>query len=273
LDKVFHIFKIDAVEADKIAAKPDEPHKHNFEELIIVVDGQLEHFIDFDAKIFAAPIISFVTKGKSHRLIPKSVDGKCEIWGIRFKSEFIAESTFHFYSTFHKNATIAFESGYCFNRIVAICQLMYDEYQQKVPNYAILQQLLSLTFTMIEANRANEGDQSNAQHTTFKNFLALLEDNYQRQVGVEFYAEKLFMSTRNLNRICQSTMEQSVSELIETRRLIEAKNQLLHTNKSIADIGFELGYNEKSYFTTVFKKKSGQTPTEFREEMKKLLHS
>jgi AraC family transcriptional regulator, transcriptional activator of pobA len=236
-----------------------------------VVDGQLEHFIDFDAKIFAAPIISFVTKGKSHRVIPKSVDGKCEIWGIRFKSEFIAESTFHFYSTFHKNATIAFEPGYCFDRIIAVCKLMQDEYHQEMPNYAILKQLLSLTFTMIEANKESQGEHNKDQHTTFKNFLALLEDNYQKQLGVEFYAAQLHMSARNLNRICQSTMEQSVSELIETRRLIEAKNQLLHTNKTIADIGFDLGYNEKSYFTNVFKKKSGLTPTEFRDEMKKLL--
>jgi AraC family transcriptional regulator, transcriptional activator of pobA len=115
MDKLFHIFKIDSIEADKIASKPDEPHKHNFEELIIVIEGQLEHFIDFEAKTFNAPIISFVTKGKSHRVIPKTADGKCEIWAIRFKSEFIAESTFHFYSSFHNNATILFEKGYCFD--------------------------------------------------------------------------------------------------------------------------------------------------------------
>ena len=53
--------------------------------------------------------------------------------------------------------------------------------------------------------------------------------------------------------------------------LIEAKNLLAGTGKSIAEIGFELGYNEKSYFSKVFKKKSGQTPSEFREEMQKLI--
>ena len=68
-------------------------------------------------------------------------------------------------------------------------------------------------------------------------------------------------------------MGQSVSEIIETRKLIEAKNLLINTNKTISEIGFEVGYNEKSYFTSVFKKKSGQTPKEFREEMRKLLIS
>ncbi len=109
------------------------------------------------------------------------------------------------------------------------------------------------------------------QNTTFKNFLKILEENFRRPEGVEFYAEKLFMTSRNLNLICHNILQQSVSEIIETRKLIEAKNLLISTGKTISEIGFELGYNEKSYFTNVFKKKSGQTPTEFREEMSRLL--
>jgi len=64
-----------------------------------------------------------------------------------------------------------------------------------------------------------------------------------------------------------------VSEIIETRKLIEAKSLLTTTEKTVAEIAFELGYNENSYFNNVFKKKSGQTPGEFREEMKAMLTS
>ena len=128
---------------------------------------------------------------------------------------------------------------------------------------------------MIESERkkvALDNDDSNAiQNETFVNFLKILEENFRRPLGVEFYAEKLFMSSRNLNLICQRIMSQSVSEIIDTRKLTEAKNLLAGTQKSVSEIGFELGYNEKSYFSNVFKKKSGQTPTEFRDEMRKLL--
>ena len=79
------------------------------------------------------------------------------------------------------------------------------------------------------------------------------------------------MSSRNLNLICHNIMQQSVSDIIETRKLIEAKNLLMSTDKSVSEIGFELGFKEKAYFTNVFKKKSGQTPTEFREDMKKII--
>lgn len=152
---------------------------------------------------------------------------------------------------------------------------MYHEMQQAEPDYAIVRQLLSTLFTMIDSERRKLfPDQSSlsSQSTTFKNFLRILEENFRRPEGVEFYAQKLFMSARNLNLICHNMLQQSVSEIVETRKLIEAKNLLLSTDKTIAEIGYELGYQEKAYFTSVFKKKSGQTPTEFREEMRKMMH-
>jgi AraC-like DNA-binding protein len=128
---------------------------------------------------------------------------------------------------------------------------------------------------MIESERKksdpDESSINKTQNITFKNFLKILEENFRRPEGVEYYAEKLFMTVRNLNLICQNILHQSVSEIIETRKLIEAKNLLINSEKTISEIGFELGYNEKAYFTTVFKKKAGQTPTEFREEMRKLI--
>jgi AraC-like DNA-binding protein len=79
------------------------------------------------------------------------------------------------------------------------------------------------------------------------------------------------MSSRNLNLICQNILQKSVSEMIETRKLTEAKNLLIHSDKTISEIGYDLGFNEKAYFSNVFKKKSGQTPSEFRDEMRKLI--
>jgi AraC-like DNA-binding protein len=88
-----------------------------------------------------------------------------------------------------------------------------------------------------------------------------------RAESADFYADKLNMSSRNLNLISQSVFGKSITEIIETRKLIEARTMLLNTGKSVSEIGYDLGYNEKSYFTRVFRKKTGVTPTEFREQM------
>jgi len=275
LNELFKIYKIDADEALRIQQSNNEIHQHDFEELIIGVAGRLEHFIDFKTKTYTAPFISFVTQGKNHRVKPLLDNNRIEFWVIRFKSEFIPETTFQLYAHFHENATLSFASPYCFDRLTTLCQLMQQETLQPAIDYSVIKQLLSTIFTMIESERKRQfpdaQQQLKNQGTTFKNFLSILENNYRRPEGVNFYAEKLFMSTRNLNLICQSILQQSVSEIIETRKLIEAKNLLLTTNKTISEIGFELGYQEKAYFTNVFKKKAGMTPSEFRNEIQKLI--
>ena len=275
MDNLFHIFKINLEEARKIAESPDRIHVHDFEELIVGIEGELEHFIDFKAERFVSPFISFVTKGKVHGVKPCAENKKFDIWVIEFRSEFIPEMTFQLYSYYHDHANLPIQKGENFNRMVTMCEFMYNESIQSAPDYAVIKSLLNTLFTMIESERRKsiESDKRlySTQNITFKNFLIILEENFRRPEGVEFYAEKLFMSSRNLNLICHNIMQKSVSEIIETRNLIEAKNLLVSTNKTVSQIGFELGYNEKSYFTNVFRRKSGQTPTEFRNEMTSLI--
>lgn len=275
MESLFKIYKVDINEAIRIEQSENTPHQHDFEELIIGLRGRLTHFIDYQLQTVDAPFVTFVTKGKTHRVEPQLLDGDCDFWVLRFRSEFIPETTFQLYKYYHDQANIALSYGRCFDRLNSICSLIYDEMQQESPDIAVVRELLTALFTMIDAERQKVAPQSadllSNQSTTFRNFIAILEDNFRSPEGVAFYAEKLFMSSRNLNLITQNILHQSVSEIIETRKLIEAKNLLFSTDKSVAEIGFELGYSDKAYFSSVFKKKSGMTPTEFREEMNNLI--
>lgn len=273
--ETFKIYRVSPEEVERIKATENEPHAHDYEELLIGVAGQLEHFIDFESTLTQAPFVSFIARGKVHRAIPDSLNGECDIWAVRFKSEFIPETTFQLYAYYHNNANIALQNNRCFTRMVDLCRMMQEELELDTPDYPIIRHLLSALFTMVESERRklqpDESQLVKSQSTTFKNFLLTLEENFRRPEGVEFYAEKLFMSSRNLNKITHNILQQSVSEIIETRKLTEAKNLLLTTDKTIAEIGFELGYNEKAYFSSVFKRKAGMTPSEFRNEMDKLI--
>jgi AraC-like DNA-binding protein len=271
----FKIFKVTPGEAAEIVSLPNDPHVHEFEELLIGSEGQIEHFIDFKSVRFKAPFISFIAMGKVHRLKPMTLDNKCNIWVICFSSDFIPESTYQLYSYYHEHANIEFKDERGFARIVMLTEMINEEMQKQNPKLAVARDILRTIFTMIEAeqerNDSQEGYFPKVQNTTFKNFLKILEENFRRPEGVGFYSEKLFMSTRNLNLICRNILNKSVSEIIETRKLIEAKNLLTYTDKTVSEIGFELGYNEKTYFTSVFKKVTGTTPTGFRDEMRKLI--
>jgi AraC family transcriptional regulator, transcriptional activator of pobA len=274
-DTYFKIFKVTPADAAEIASSPNEPHVHEFEELLIGSEGQIEHFIDFRAVNFKAPFISFITMGKVHHIKPMTLDNKCNIWAICFSSDFIPESTYRLYSFYHDHANIEFKDDKSFARMIMLAEMINDEMQSPDPKLAVVRDILKTLFTMIEAEEERNTQQDRpypkVQNTTFKNFLKILEENFRRPEDVSFYSEKLFMSSRNLNLICQNILNKSVSEIIETRKLIEAKNLLIYTDKTVSEIGFEIGYNEKTYFTSVFKKVTGATPTAFRDEMRKLI--
>lgn len=121
------------------------------------------------------------------------------MWVIQLRSEFLPETTFQLYSNYHDQANIEFRNGGCFNRLPDLCEMMLDESQQKIPDYSVIRQLLSTLFTMIESERkklqADEVTLLKTQNTIFKSFLQILEENFHRPEGVDFYAEKLFMTS------------------------------------------------------------------------------
>lgn len=275
MEEMIRVFRVDHAEAERLANGPNEPHHHDFEELILGVEGTLEHFIDFRTETVEAPFVSFVTKGKVHRVQPRAKDGRIDMVVIRFKSEFIPETTFQLYALFHDHAQFGLAPERCFSRLTSIAAMIEGELKMNEPDLSVVRQLLAALITLIRSEQRRqhpEIDTLPATHDeTFRNFLRILEENYRQPHDVEFYASQLFMSPRNLNLITQAILQQSVSRIIETRKLIEAKNLLVATDKPVSEIGFELGYEDKAYFSRVFKKNTGQTPTEFREEMRKLV--
>ncbi|MFA6949792.1 MAG: hypothetical protein WCQ70_03815 [Lentimicrobiaceae bacterium] len=56
--------------------KSRDHHVNEFEELIVGVEGETEHFIDFKAGVYKAPFVSFITQGKVHKVKPLPVEGK-----------------------------------------------------------------------------------------------------------------------------------------------------------------------------------------------------
>src|SRR5512133_2688537 len=146
MDQLFHIFRLGPDEAGKIRNSANDPHAHDFEELILGIEGELEHFIDFRSEKFTGPFVSFVTKGKVHKVTPSASKGKFDMWLLEFKSEFIPETTFQLYSWYHDHANIQLEKGDCFNRLSSLCEMMHAEIKKEEPDYAVIRILLTAVF-------------------------------------------------------------------------------------------------------------------------------
>lgn len=95
-------------------------------------------------------------------------------------------------------------------------------------------------------------------------FRRLLEKKYLVMKRPGEYAQALNISTPYLNECVKNATGFSVSQLIHERVVLEAKRLLYHTDKSVKEIAFELGYADYPYFSRLFRKVAGVSALDFR---------
>lgn len=96
-------------------------------------------------------------------------------------------------------------------------------------------------------------------------FELLIEKNIKDStLSVEKLSQELGMSRVQLFRKISALTNKNVTDYIADYKLLKAKALLKETDKTIAEIAFEIGFNNASYFTTFFKQKTSETPSQFR---------
>ncbi|MBR4850360.1 MAG: AraC family transcriptional regulator [Alistipes sp.] len=99
----------------------------------------------------------------------------------------------------------------------------------------------------------------------FERLMVLLADNFREQRNVEFYAEKMNISSKHLSRVIRNYTGKSVHQWIDEFVALEIKNLLKYSNMSIQQISFELNFPNPSFMGQYFKRITGQTPGEYKK--------
>jgi len=83
--------------------------------------------------------------------------------------------------------------------------------------------------------------------------------------SVNQIADKLNMSPRYLTDMLKQETGKTAMELIHIAIIAEAKNLLTSADQSVAEIAYQLGFENVSYFTKLFKQQVGLRPFEFKK--------
>ena len=81
---------------------------------------------------------------------------------------------------------------------------------------------------------------------------------------VKYLAEQVHLSPSYLSDLLKKETGKNAQEHIHFYLIEEAKNLLLNSEKNVNEIAYNLGFEYPQYFNTLFKKKTGRTPKEFR---------
>ncbi len=93
----------------------------------------------------------------------------------------------------------------------------------------------------------------------------LIEANFTTLHQPSDYAQRLHITPKALAKLVKTHLHKTLTELIRERIMRQAKWELLHTEKPVKQVARQLGFDDVFYFSRLFKRSTGCSPTFFRE--------
>ena len=112
---------------------------------------------------------------------------------------------------------------------------------------------------------SNELHDMKHKENIFKIFIHLASNNFKRERQINFYADRMNITSTYLSRIVREVSGNTVCGYLQSFLYSEACKMLKMTDKTIGEISTELKFNDQSAFTKFFKQKSGISPKVYRE--------
>jgi len=128
----------------------------------------------------------------------------------------------------------------------------------------ILLKRLIIKITRLTKNQSPHPDLPEGQRDTIRKFNVLVDIHYKEKRSVQDYADLLFKSPKTLSNLFAKYQQKSPLQVIHERIVLEAKRQLIYTDKSTKAIAYELGFNDVGSLHRLFKRVVGKTPQQFK---------
>ncbi len=92
-----------------------------------------------------------------------------------------------------------------------------------------------------------------------------IQDHLAENLSLERVAAQIFVNRCYLCQLFKENMQESFSEYVTRKRLEQAQTLLRMSKLSMEKISEQCGFSSAGYFSTVFRKRYGQTPREYRK--------
>jgi AraC-like DNA-binding protein len=152
-------------------------------------------------------------------------------------------------------------------------ELLCDEIANKQPGFTQsiegLTRKLLLDTARAMSGRSISGEKceppvKNGAESIVHNVIRYLHDNLSRPIQIRDVAAQVHLSPRHLSRLFQQVTDSSLLDYLTKLRVEAAAQLLLDREVAIKNIAREVGYPDVHYFTTLFRRRTGQTPAAFR---------
>ena len=191
---------------------------------------------------------------------------KTEVYWVHFTGWKVEEYLKRYELPSHENVFytgVSHDYPWIYNQMIRELQIQRVNYEDMISLY--------MHHIFISINRyIKEGRETkNNTISDVERAAHYFKENYNKQISIEQYAEEHLMSVNWFIHSFKNVMKMSPMQYIIALRISTAKGYLENSTKNIAEISYEIGYENPLYFSRLFRKNTGMTPTEYRKRNKK----
>jgi AraC-like DNA-binding protein len=245
-----------------------DPARKDFFEIVWLKNEEPLHALRSDDMNVKGDWIYLIPPYRVHQLNKAGKKGEL----ISFKREILEEDDKEFLLDLFKIFNVQGEFS-CLRveqeaatGLESVYQLLIEEYEKGRDNLVIVRALLKVFLLKLIQVKEHEFTAHDINQKRVYEFLMLLESSYLTVRNTGFYAGKLGISSKRLNQILKDKLDKTGMQLIHDRLILESKRLIIHSESTIKEIAYDLGFSDRPYFSRFFKKQTGQTPDEFQKQ-------
>lgn len=230
-------------------------------QLLYIAAGQGHFFINGQERVVSAGNIIVYLPGQPQEYVYFK-DDKTDVYWVHFTGSDVEKIIDYYNIRLSENIIYIGTSPdyqWLFGQIIQELQLCRPRFEE------LISLLLRNIFILISRNliKANRAD--NSLENEVELAMHYFRENYRSEINVEDYALSRGMSASNFYRVFKQISGSTPLQYILKLRLSNAQNLLENSNLSIAEIASAVGYENPLYFSRLFNKHIGVSPSEYRK--------
>ena len=187
---------------------------------------------------------------------------KTEVYWVHFTGSEVEKYLEHYELPQDENVFftgVSPDYPWIFNQIIRELQLQRVNYEEMLR--ILLRHVLLAINRFVKEGKQNKSDLVNEIERAAHYF----EENYNKEISIEQYAQEHLMTVNRFIISFKNIMKMTPMQYIMSLRITAAKGYFDSTNKNVTEVASAVGYDNSLYFSRVFKKYTGYSPSEYKK--------
>lgn len=247
-------------------------HRHTYFEIMLIESGGCSQLVDFknyvgndySCYIICPQQIHLMNRNNSSGTVIQFTEDRIT------SSEFLATIRQHLV---YENSALFFENRPdIFRELQMLINILtkYLGIKEHINNQVVTHILLSIISIIIENKQVKDNSEKDTVKKLLIDFYLLIDEHFSENVGVQFFLEKLETTEKKLAETTKKYTGLTPLQVIHNRILLEAKRLMLFEEKTHKEIGFQLGFDSPSSFSSFIKSKTGLAPIELTKQLSEI---